>query len=312
MELFAGIGGFSCGFERAGVKTVAAVEIDSAARAVLSRQFPDTSLFDDVTKVGGDDLRAVGFIPERGIITAGFPCQDISLAGRTEGLAGERSGLFSEIVRLLSELRPRWIILENVPHLLSINGGRDMGTVVGALGERGYGIAWRVLDAQHFGVAQRRRRLFIVGHLGDTGRSSWEVLCEPNGMLVHSSPPGAASKKSAGGLELGVISGREQIRLTRTDPVAALTANGVGTCGPDDNQAQAGHLVAVDNCGQIEVRRITPLECERLQGFSDNWTEGAAVAARYRMLGNAVAVPVVGWLAERLVQVDERMESSVS
>lgn len=122
---------------------------------------------------------------------------------------------------------------------------------------------------------------------------------------------GAASKKSAGGLELGVISGREQIRLTRTDPVAALTANGVGTCGPDDNQAQAGHLLAVDSCDEIAVRRITPLECERLQGFRDNWTEGHAGAARYKMLGNAVAVPVVEWIAKRLVEVDERTEPGI-
>lgn len=171
VELFAGIGGFSAGFERAGVKTVAAVEIDQAARRVFSRHFPEAAMFDDVTKVGGDDLRSVGFIPERGILTGGWPCQDISLAGQRSGLDGERSGLFSEVVRLLTELQPRWFVLENVPNLLSINGGRDMGAVVGALAECGYGLSWRVFDASGFGVPQRRRRIFFVGHFGDGGGS---------------------------------------------------------------------------------------------------------------------------------------------
>lgn len=182
MELFAGIGGFSVGFERAGATTVAAVEIDPAARRVFARNFPNASLFEDVTKVGGDDLRAVGFVPERGVITGGWPCQDISIAGRGAGLDGERSGLFSEVVRLLTDLQPAWFVLENVPRLLTINGGRDMGTVVTALGECGYGFAWRVLDASGFGVPQRRRRVFFVGHLGGAGESAAEVLFEPEGL----------------------------------------------------------------------------------------------------------------------------------
>lgn len=207
VELFAGIGGFSCAFERAGVKTVAAVEIDPAARSVFAKNFPNAALFDDVTKVGGDDLRAVGFIPERGIITGGWPCQDISVAGRGKGLAGERSGLFSEVVRLLEELHPRWFVLENVPRLLTINGGRDMGAVIGALAECGYGIGWRVLDAQYFGVPQRRRRIFIVGHRGGTGQSSGEILFEPEGLRGN----------FAEGDEAG-------------PQVAAQTVTGVGNC----------------------------------------------------------------------------------
>jgi DNA (cytosine-5)-methyltransferase 1 len=240
VELFAGIGGFSCGFERAGVRTVAAVEIDPAARSVFSKNFPDAALFDDVTKVGGDDLRAVGFVPERGILTGGWPCQDISVAGRGKGLAGERSGLFSEIVRLLEELHPRWFVLENVPRLLTINGGRDMGAVVGALGECGYGIGWRVLDASGFGVPQRRRRIFLVGHLGGSGRSSAEVLLESESVCGNSAEGNESREDVTAGTlsRIGVRSGKDDF------PVAALTANGVGTCGADDNQAQAGHLIA--------------------------------------------------------------------
>jgi DNA (cytosine-5)-methyltransferase 1 len=180
VSLFAGVGGFDLAADLAGIRTVAAVEIDPHARGVLAHRFPQTHLFDDVRTVTPDDLRAAGFVPERGVIFGGFPCQDLSVAGSRRGLAGERSGLFWEIIRLIDDLAPRWVVLENVPGLLSSNGGRDMGTVVGALERRGYSVAWRVLDAQGFGVPQRRRRLFFVAHSGDLGFAPVEVLSEPN------------------------------------------------------------------------------------------------------------------------------------
>lgn len=194
VELFAGIGGFSCGFERSGVRTVAAVEIDDVARRIYSRNFPDVKMFSDVREVGGDDIRATGFVSERGIITAGWPCQDISRAGRQAGLEGERSGLFFDVVRLLEELRPRWFVLENVPRLLTINRGRDMGTVIGALVECGYGVAYRVLDSSGFGTPQKRRRVFFVGCLGDTGRTPAEILLDPESMRRSVKEDGQARK----------------------------------------------------------------------------------------------------------------------
>jgi DNA (cytosine-5)-methyltransferase 1 len=178
VSLFDGIGGFPLAFERAGARTVATVEIDKPAAAISARHFPYAHQFDDVTKVTGDDLRAVGFVPDRGIITAGWPCQDLSVAGRRAGLEGARSGLWWEVVRLLDETHPRWFVGENVPGLLSSNNGQDMGAVVGALGDLGYGVAYRVLDAQHFGVPQRRRRVFFVGHLGEPFTAAAEVLFE--------------------------------------------------------------------------------------------------------------------------------------
>lgn len=178
VSLFDGIGGFPLAFERAGVKTVATVEIDKPAAQVSARHFPHAHQFDDVTKVTGDDLTAVGFVPGRGIITAGWPCQDLSVAGRRAGLAGARSGLWWEVVRILSETGSRWFVGENVPGLLSSNGGEDMGAVVGALGDLGYGFAYRVLDAQWFGVPQRRRRVFFVGHFGEPWSAPAEVLFE--------------------------------------------------------------------------------------------------------------------------------------
>jgi len=176
VSLFAGVGGFDLALERQGVKVVASVEIDKKAQDVLRQHFPDSTIFGDITGVTGEQLRAAGFEPSNGIITGGFPCQDLSVAGKRAGLGGARSGLFWEICRLLDETRAQNFILENVPGLLSSNGGKDMAVVVEALVERGYRIAWRVLDAQHFGVPQRRRRVFIVGCLGDSGRSPEEIL----------------------------------------------------------------------------------------------------------------------------------------
>ena len=162
VSLFDGIGGFPLAFERAGATTVATVEIDPSAAAVSKRHFPHAHQFDDVTKVTGNDLRAVGFVPERGIITAGWPCQDLSVAGRRAGLDGARSGLWWEVVRLLDETHPRWFVGENVPGLLSSNDGKDFGAVLGSLNDLGYFVNLDILDAQFFGVPQRRKRVFLV------------------------------------------------------------------------------------------------------------------------------------------------------
>lgn len=154
---------------------------------MLAKHFPETQLFSDIKDVTGDQLRAAGFIPERGIITAGFPCQDLSVAGLRKGLAGSRSGLFWEIIRLVDETQPRYLIIENVAGLLSSQSGRDLGIVIEALVERRYGIAWRVLDSQYFGVPQRRRRVFIVASLRDH-RSPVKILFEPESGTGHLEP----------------------------------------------------------------------------------------------------------------------------
>jgi DNA (cytosine-5)-methyltransferase 1 len=420
VSLFAGVGGIDLALQRAGVNVTAAVEIDNAARGVLADRFPETTLFPDVTKVTPDELLATGFDPARGVLAGGFPCQDLSVAGRRKGLGGSRSGLFWDIVRLADALHPRWLLLENVPGLLSavcpcvgdescqdaghdwpcgewrkergvkqffpnephnvaggacvggclrVHGGA-MGAVLGALGELGYGFAYRVLDAEFFGVPQRRDRVFIVGRLGDA-RGPVEVLLEPESSGRDHPTRSEARARVAATLTAGTsrpgvsAPGRRQEDDTNL-VVAALTANGVGTCGADDNQARAGHVVvaqpvsAAGNsiaatltaCGGPEggrvdkipavcitgdtahtltaeghdasedgtgrgtpviatapaVRRLTPMECERLQGFPDGHTltsngKPQADSARYRQMGNAVAVPVVEWIARRMVAV---------
>jgi DNA (cytosine-5)-methyltransferase 1 len=181
VSLFAGIGGFDLALERQGVKVVASVEIDKKAQDVLRKHFPNSTIFGDITGVTGEQLRAAGFEPANGIITGGFPCQDLSVAGKRAGLAGKRSGLFWEICRILDETRTQTFILENVPGLLSSNGGKDMAVVIEALVERGYRVGWRLLDAQYFGIPQRRRRVFIVGCLGNSGQSPAEILAISEG-----------------------------------------------------------------------------------------------------------------------------------
>ena len=174
----------------------ASVEIDNKCRDVLAKHFPETQLFSDIKDVTGEQLRAAGFIPERGIITAGFPCQDLSVAGLRKGLAGSRSGLFWEIIRLVDETQPRYLIIENVAGLLSSQSGRDLGIVIEALVERRYGIAWRVLDSQYFGVPQRRRRVFIVASLGEH-RSPVKILFEPESSAGHLEPSKKKKQNSA-------------------------------------------------------------------------------------------------------------------
>lgn len=182
VSLFAGVGGFDLAMERNGVEVVANVEIDKQCQKVLAKHFPKAKQFSDITDVKGSDLIAAGFEPSRGIITGGFPCQDLSVAGKRAGLVGERSGLFWEIARLIEETKTEWFILENVPGLLTSNKGRDFGVVVGTMADIGYSLAWRVLDAQHFGVPQRRRRVFIVGRRTGNGLSPAEVLFKSEGL----------------------------------------------------------------------------------------------------------------------------------
>lgn len=244
VSLFAGIGGFDLAMRRAGIEVAASVEIDPACRAVLARHFPETTLYDDVTEVTGDHLRTVGLVPGRGVLTAGWPCQGNSVAGRRCGMADPHSGLWRHVVRLLAEARPLWFVGENVPGLHGINVGRDFHTVLRDLDDLGYGVAWRVLDAQFFGVPQRRRRVFLAGCLGD-GTAPVEVLLEPEGGGWHPSPvgetgPGAAAR--AGG---HAGSHRTEGDSGLAPAVSTLQGGGRRGYRLDAEAAAGGHLVPV-------------------------------------------------------------------
>ena len=215
-SLFAGVGGFDLGFERAGMECRWQVEINPFRRAVLATHWPKVERYEDITKCGSRNLARVE------CITAGVPCQDWSVAGRMAGIEGSRSGLFFEFARILRELRPTWFVFENVPGLFSSNGGRDFAEVQRVLMvECGYGISWRVLNSQFFGVAQRRRRVYIVGCLGRP--CPGEILFEPE------SSGGNPAKGEEPGAEVAaaVTGGIGRVGSRGADDGANIVANAI-------------------------------------------------------------------------------------
>ena len=316
VSLFAGVGGFDLAMTRNGIKTVATVEIDRKCNEILARHFPDAKQFTDVQQITGKDLIDAGFTPERGVITGGFPCQDLSVAGKRAGLAGARSGLFWEIRRLVEETQTEWFILENVPGLLSSNGGKDFGIILREMAELGYSIGWRVLDAQHFGVPQRRRRVFIIGSRTGGAERIGKVLFEREGLRRDTTQSQQEGQDFTRGTRK--VFGQSSF-AGYTEGPATLTATTYkrpednivvmrmregkpgGGKGPLLSENRSLTLATANDQTlfiQSSVRKLTPLECERLQGFPDNWTEGQTDTTRYKQMGNAVAVPVVEWIIQ--------------
>ena len=247
VSLFAGIGGIDRALELAGIRVVAAVEIDKECRGVLARKFPGVLLFEDVREVTGDQLIAAGFVPGRGVLAGGWPCTGNSVAGRREGLGDPRSGLWRHVVRLLAETRPAWFLGENVPGLLSVNGGADIAIVRNDLAQLGYWWAERILDAQHFGVAQRRARLFFVGCLGDRA-APVEVLLEPEGGEGNPAAGEAAGTDVAGTLGSRVGGSRSTDLDGHGAYVASTLQSGSSGRGYriDAESAAGGHLIPLD------------------------------------------------------------------
>lgn len=308
-SLFAGIGGFDLGFEKAGMKCKWQVEIESFPIRVLERHWPNVKRLKDVKNVGKQELESVD------AICGGFPCQDLSVAGRRAGLAGERSGLWWEFHRIISELRSRWVVIENVPGLLSSNKGGDMGALLWSLGQLGYGWAYRVLDAQYFGVPQRRRRVFIVGCLGDATGAA-KVLLEPESSAWSPAPSRKTGRVSATLSASGAGTSRTGGQAAEPDFLVShtLKSRRHGSSHDPTHDTYVPGKSKKDDKQNGSVRRLTPLECERLQGFPDGWTaiEGDETpdTPRYKAIGNAVAVPVVEWIGRRIVAVEqERREA---
>ena len=183
-SFFSGVGGLDLGFHRAGIETVSLSEIDKYASAVLAERFVGVPNLGNILEVKADE------IPEADIWSGGFPCQDLSVAGKRAGFAGKRSSLAFTFLDLVEQRKPRWLLLENVPGLFSSNGGADFGRLISEMVTLGYGISWRVLDARWFGVAQRRKRVFIIAALNDAfagagAERSAEVLFECQGGCGH-------------------------------------------------------------------------------------------------------------------------------
>ncbi|HUA27837.1 MAG TPA: DNA (cytosine-5-)-methyltransferase [Streptosporangiaceae bacterium] len=276
--LFAGIGGIELGLHRAGHRSVLLNEIEPGAQAVLRAHFPDIELTGDVC-----DLRS---LPDADLIAAGFPCQDLSQAGRTLGIRGSRSGLVDKVFELLETADPRWLLLENVPFMLQLDRGRAMQHLTNQLGRLGFLWAYRVVDARSFGMPQRRQRVLLLA-----SRES-----DPRPVLFADDAREPRERDPAG-LACGFY-WTEGIRGLGWAVDAIPTLKGGSTIGIPSPPAiwMPDGLV-----GTPDVR-----DAERLQGFPEDWTavDGPATArrtgARWKMVGNAVCVPVAQWVGERL------------
>ncbi len=399
-SLFSGVLGWDLGAEAAGFTPLWTCEILPFARKVIAKHFA-VRCYEDVRRLhargaclrlaergnqeqgGGSECAGQrtqqvtdGGCPDCAdrpdILLASPPCQDLSVAGKRSGLAGARSGLFFDFARLAGELRPSWILMEQVPGLLSSNDGRDFGAVIETLDDLGYGLSWRVLDSRHFGVPQRRRRVYLVGHLG--GSCPAEILFESEGSTGDSQASGAQGQDPAadtGSSVAGALGSRRRqdldghgaARTLRARPNAShredtdtyvptlayavavpsshginvregannlvshsLTANGcdasedgTGRGTPmvayplrsgaqiADSNGNQGNVVEAATAG---VRRLTPTECARLQGFPDRWTclcdQTVCVCPdgpQYAAYGNAVTVNTVSWILRNLARV---------
>lgn len=420
LSVCSGIEAASCAWKILGWKAVAYSEIEAFPCSVLKHHFPDTPNWGDMTKWRDWPRETID------LLVGGTPCQSFSTAGLRKGLDDIRGQLALGFSQIAEHSRPRWIVWENVPGVLSSGRGRDFGSFIGSLVELGYGLCWRTLDAQHFGVPQRRRRVFVVGYLGDW-RNSAAVLFEQESLRGDSKAGRKKRKGTAGTTQDGIdascqgrpINGmfwdgtqttqtldavleRRQtmpeknrfpavlvprpawipcpeecgdfwcnihnthtgececppIDEWETDPYGmqltgpkAFTAAEVRRTGTVELKDQAPTLTSQTKRGDTEpcvlafpgrmsatqrataedispalgaknptaiampmqVRRLTPLECERLQGFPDGWTDvphrgkPAPDGPRYKAIGNSMAVPVMRWIGNRIQMVKELM-----
>ena len=371
-------------------------EIEQFPSEVLKYHFPHVPNLGDMTTINQNPIA-----DERPIdlLVGGTPCQSFSVAGLRKGLDDPRGNLMLTFLSIADKFRPKWVVWENVPGVLSSNGGRDFGTFLGALGELGYGFAYRVLDAQYFGVAQRRRRVFVVGYLGDW-RVAAAVLFESESLQGNTKPSRKKREEVASnaegsvgttgipnvcptiGCELAkqvnnqmIMNAEAFFHVVNLQPIAysfdALSSNSMKSSNPDSgcravdvaktldtatpepSKNQGGIAIAQPipihdqatrfngkrgnkqdgkgnglGIGQeydpsptltkgdrhavatnMAIRRLTPKECERLQGFPDDWTkipyrnkqaDQCPDGPRYKACGNSMAVPVMRWIGERI------------
>lgn len=279
--LFAGIGGIELGLHNAGHSTTLLCEIEPAAQAVLKARFPGVPLHDDVTTL----RRLKGTVD---LVAAGFPCQDLSQAGRTHGIRGRQSGLVAHVFELLKEHAVPWVILENVPFMLRLEGGRAMEYLVTELERLKYRWAYRVIDSRAFGLPQRRERVYLVASLTDDPR---HVLFSGN-----LEAPGDSRRLNGAACGFYWTEGNTGLGWAQ-DAIPTLKGGStVGIPSPPAILMPSGDLVTPD------IR-----DAERLQGFHAGWTKPAEQVARpgfrWKLVGNAVTVDVAQWIGSRLLDL---------
>ena len=280
--LFAGIGGIELGLGRSGHRSRLLCEIDPAARAVLAARFPGVPLVSDVRELVG--------LPKCDLLTAGFPCQDLSQAGLTVGIRGKNSGLVGEVFRLVEDAAtsPRWLMLENVPFMLQLDRGKAMTYLTRTLSRLGFAWAYRVIDTRSFGIPQRRQRVILLA----------SRTHDPREVLFHGNcKEPIRSFDSALGCGFYWTEGMTGLGWA-IDGVPPL--KGGSTIGIPSPPA-----IWVPRTGFVGTPSIS--DAERLQGFPRGWTEpaissGTRKGGRWKLVGNAVSVPVAEWVGKRLLE----------
>ena len=319
-----------------GFKSMGVCEIEPFRSAVLKYHYPEVKNYGDFTKVKKEDIG--GKSPD--VLVGGTPCATFSIAGLREGIKSDRGNLALEFILLIKRLNPTWVVWENVPGVLSSNGGKDFGTFLGGLAECGYGFAYRVLDTQYIrtqrfprAIPQMRRRVFVVGHIGDWRRSA-EVLFDRE-VLSWNTPPRRTKREE--------ITEKLTFRLTRSDQrvqddiagtIAARdyksatdivfepnTYDGFARVKKDDVSPTLNAMTGGNRqpcvVRQSKIRRLTPLECERLQGLPDNYTqvpyrgkpkEECPTSKRYEACGRGMSINVMEHIGTRIKEVDSKYE----
>nr|DAJ23879.1 MAG TPA: Cytosine specific methyltransferase [Caudoviricetes sp.] len=296
LDLFAGIGGFRLGMESAGHECIGFCEIDKFARASYKEIHNTKGEIElhDITTVTDDEVRAIGHVD---VICGGFPCQAFSVAGERRGFEDTRGTLFFEIARFASILKPKYLFLENVKGLLNHDGGNTFKTIIGALDELGYDVEWQVLNSKNFGVPQNRERVFIIGHLrGQRTRNVFPILRE-NAKSDNQQP------------KIEIVGNTKNPNGTRqgTRSIVHSTNGIIGTLTATDYKEPK--QIAIQKPGESQgvadldfrIRKLTPREYWRLQGFPD-WAFDKAQEVNsntqlYKQAGNSVTVNVIEAIA---------------
>ena len=329
LDLFSGIGGFRLGLERAGHECIGSCEIDKYCREIYSKHYVGYINY-DVRQLSPSE------VPEFDILTGGFPCQAFSIAGQRLGFDDTRGTLFFEIARIAKEGRPKIIFLENVKGLLNHDKGRTFGTILNTLYELGYDVEWQVINGKYF-VPQSRERVFIVAHLrgqsqckvfpivdydsiNDTSlqqtQSEGERIRGPHTRTLDSNYwKGGGSRTMIKVVDISQkyrVYDEEGIGPTMVTPSGGHAIPMVYLSNTKSNMKQRiqdrdeawsldtnSNKMAIGT--QDKIRKLTPLECERLMGFPDGWTEGVSDHQRYKMLGNSVIPQIIELIGRRLV-----------
>ena len=301
LDLFSGIGGFSLGFQRAGWKFDKHYfsEINPYAIKIYQRHFPDAVPIGSITGIKPEELGQVG------LITFGFPCQDLSVAGSQSGFEGKRSVLFFEAIRLIQYLKPSIFIFENVEGLFSSNEGKDFETVLRTIADLGvYDCEWQLVNTAWL-LPQNRERVYFIGHLG--GKSFPKVFPITSSGREHIEKNKKARKEVSQCLTTRGAKSRQGADYTWVRVAAVLTPNRKEKRQNGRQVKEFGEpsftLTTQDRHGITdgeEIREMTPIEWSRLQGFPDDWCDGVSDSQKYHALGNAVTVDVVEYIARRL------------